>query len=72
MDFLTPTPLYLINSYTIFRLLLDENVVKIDVNIEVNFGIYIYPWLLINIYRFEPNFVWKWLLFRSIFVIPLT
>ena len=43
MDFLTPTPLYLINSYTIFRLLLDENVVKIDVNIEVNFGIYIYP-----------------------------
>ena len=29
--------------------LLGQNAVEIDVNIDVNFGIHIYPWLLINI-----------------------
>ena len=52
--------------------LLGQNAVEIDANIDVNFGIHIYPWLLINISWCKPNIFEIWLLFKPILLVPWT
>ena len=52
--------------------LLGQNTVEIDVNIDVNFGIHIYQWLLINISWCKLNIFWIWLLVKPILLVPWT